>query len=1022
MVILNKLDSPVLNAGRPDFSGHIPNKVFYNHLVMNKNWAYLCFFIFQISFLSSDLLAQKSKAANAWVDSVFHSLTPKQRLGQLFMVAAFSNKGKEHQQEIEVLIKESAIGGLIFFQGGPGRQARLTNYYQSISKAPLLIGMDAEWGLGMRLDSTMNFPKQMTLGAIQDVEQIRKMGEIIGRQCKRLGVHVSFSPVVDINSNQSNPVIGYRAFSENKESVAQRGSAYMKGLQSQNIIAVAKHFPGHGDADADSHYSLPLISRTEAQLKELELYPFKQLIKDSLTGMMVAHLSIPSLDETPNQASTLSKKIVTDLLRKDLGFDGLIFTDALNMKGVSKYFAPGEGDLKALLAGNDVLLFPENVPKAIQIIEMAISKKQIRWKEVEKRIRRILHAKYWVGLHLPQVINTNGLFEDLNKKEDKIFNKNLYAQAITIVKNKRNLIPFQGIDTNRFVSILIGQENGKNPFQKALSNYAKFTHFQISEKSPKAGFEEISNQLEKKTIVIGLARLSNVQSKNYGINPQIEEFIKELNRKNEVVIVHFGNAYSTAVFETFPQLVCAYEWNENTQMLVPEVLFGALKASGKMPVSAGLSIKFGFGLATPELDRFRFAEPEEVGMNSALLSRIDSFANVIISQKMTPGCQILIAKDGAVVYNKGFGFQTYDSLSPVSDETIYDIASITKVAATLQAVMYLQERSQINLFDKASDYLPELKGTNKENMLISEILVHQAGLQPFIPYWKRTLKTQALSEVFYCEEKDNNWFNCEVVPGMYGMKSMEDTIWQWVVESDLMDRNRKGGYDYKYSDLGYYILKRIVERVLAEPIDIFLDRRFYNPLGLEKLCFKPKRYFSESEIAPTEEDTLFRNSLIRGNVHDPGAAMFGGVAGHAGLFANAYSLAVLIQMNLNYGYYGGRYFHLPQTVPYFSQRHFPRNRRGFGWDKPYLWSKDGPTSQYCSSETFGHTGFTGTCVWADPKHNLIFVFLSNRVYPDAENGKLIKNNIRPRIHDMVYQAVNGFPFLAKEVAPPDTTE
>jgi len=988
---------------------------------MSCRFSILAFVFFTVlGSIPNSIDAQISKEANRWVDSVFHSLTPRQRIGQLFMVAAYSNKGPEHQAEVDMLIKESGIGGLIFFQGGPGRQARLTNYYQSISKVPLWLGMDAEWGLGMRLDSTLNFPKQMTLGALQDVSLIQKMGEIIGRHCKRLGVQVSFSPVVDVNSNQANPVIGYRAFSEDKESVAIRGSAYMKGLQSQGVIAVAKHFPGHGDADADSHYSLPVINRTSAQLQEMELYPFRQLIKDSVAGVMVAHLSIPALDNTPNQASTLSKKIVTDLLRKEMSYDGLIFTDALNMKGVSKYYSNGEADLKALLAGNDVLLFPENVPKAISAIEAAISKKQIRWREVEKRVRRILYGKYWAGLKTWEPIELENLYADLNSIQDKIFIKSLYAKSITIVKNKQNLIPFRNIDSSQFVSILIGPENGKNPFQKSLSNYAKFNHLQISEKAQKPAFDELLKKLDKKVVVVALAKLSNLHGKNYGISPQIEEFIKKLYQENEVVVIHFGNAYSTGVLETMPNIICAYEWNENTQNLVPEVLFGAIQAFGKMPVSAGLSIRFGVGFNPPELERFRSAEPEEVGMKSGLLARIDSFANSIIAQKMTPGCQILVAKDGAVIYNKGFGYQTYDSLNPVNDETIYDIASITKVAGTLQAIMYLQERGQINLWDKASDYLTDLKGTNKSEMAIAELLVHQAGLQPFIPYWKRTLKSKDLAETFYCDEKDNNWFCTEVVPGMYGMKGMEDTLWKWVVQSDLMDRNRKGGYDYKYSDLGFYILKRLAEKVLNEPIDIFLDRRFYNPLGLDRFCYKPKRYFAETEIAPTEEDTIFRRSLIRGNVHDPGAAMFGGVGGHAGLFANAYSLAVLVQMNMNYGYYGGRYFHLPQTVPFFAERPFPRNRRGFGWDKPYLWSKDGPTSQYCSSETFGHTGFTGTCVWADPKYKLVFVFLSNRVFPDAENGKLIKNNIRPRIHDMVYQAMEGFPFEAKTVHPEDT--
>jgi len=979
--------------------------LFSYHSFLQKTGLFCLLFLAGFLAPTLSVKAQIEKEAWLWADSVYATLTPKERLGQLFMVAAYSNKGIEHQAEIEKLIREYGLGGLIYFQGGPGRQAKQTNYYQSISKVPLMIGMDAEWGLGMRLDSTLNFPRQMTLGALSDVSLIYKMGEIIGQHCKRLGVHVSFSPVVDINSNPANPVIGYRAFSEDKESVAVRGSAYMKGLQSQGVLAVAKHFPGHGDADADSHYALPTINRSLAQIKETELYPFRKLIADSVAGVMVAHLSVPSLDPTPNLATTLSKKVVNDLLRKELGFEGLIFTDALNMKGVSKYFQPGEADLKALLAGNDILLFPEDVPKGVQMIETAISKKQIRWKELDKRIKKILAWKYHAGLKEKPVIALENLYQDLNKAEDRIFIKKLYAGAITVVKNKKNILPFRNVDSSRFSSILIGQDNPKNLFQKSLSNYAPFEHFQIPEKAGESVFEEVLKKVKGKTIVVAFGKLNNTQSKNFGITPQMEAFVKSLSQKADVVTIHFGNAYSTGKMETYPGVVCAYEWNEYTQGLVPEILFGALTASGRMPISTGLSIKYGMGYATPDLERLRFAEPEEVGMNSSMLARIDSFANSIIADHATPGCQILVAKDGAVVYQKSFGFQTYDSLSEVNDETLYDIASITKVAATLQGVMFLQERGQLNLYGKASDYLPELKGTNKENILISEILVHQAGLQPFIPYWKRTLKTGDLAETFYCDVKDNNWFCTEVVPGMYSMKSMEDTVWKWVIQSDLLARNKQRGNDYKYSDLGYYILKRMVEKVLNEPIEPFLKRRYYEPLGLERLCFLPKRYFPEMEIAPTEKDTNFRQSLVRGNVHDPGAAMFGGIAGHAGLFSNSLSLAVLMQMNMNFGYYGGRYLHLPQTVRFFAQRQFPRNRRGFGWDKPYLWSKDGPTSSLCSPETFGHTGFTGTCVWADPKYKLIFVFLSNRVFPDAENSKLIRNNIRPRIHDMVYQAM-----------------
>lgn len=955
------------------------------------------------------LLAQPDKNALAWADSVYQTLSPKERLGQLFMVAAYSNRGMEHQAEVEKLIREQAIGGLIFFQGGPGRQARLTNYYQSITKTPLLIGIDAEWGLGMRLDSTQNFPRQMTLGAVEDVAKIRKMGQVIGRQCHRLGVHINFAPVADINSNPQNPVIGFRAFGEERDHVTNRVAAYMKGLQDQHVLAVVKHFPGHGDADADSHYSLPTITRSAYQLKETELYPFKKLMADSLLSVMVAHLSIPALDNTPNTPSTLSKKIVTDLLKKEMDFRGLIFTDALNMKGVSKYFQPGEAEVKALLAGNDVLLFPENVPLAKQLIETAIQKRQIRWKELEKRIKKILAFKYWAGLNSYKPIELQNLGSDLNTAEDRTLIRSLHASAITLVKNREHMIPIRDLDTAGYASVLIGQDSKTNLFQATLSKYAPFQHFQIPDKATNDHFNSIKQKINKSTVIVGFGKLNNSLTKNFAITREMENFVHDLAKTRNVIVVLFGNAYSSGVFEDLHHLVCAYEWNDYTQELVPQVLFGAIQAVGRLPVSAGKTLRFGMGLHTPDLERLRFGEPEDVGINSRLLARIDSFAAEIIASGATPGCQILVAKDGAVVYDKAFGFQTYDSTYPVTPNTLYDIASVTKVAGTLQAIMYLQEREKINVWEKVSTYLPELIGTNKENMLLAEVMVHQAGLQPFIPYWKRTLKNLDLAETYYCDKPDPNWFSQEVVPGFYGMKAMEDTVWKWVIESDLLPKNKRGSYDYKYSDLGYYMLKRIAENLLGEPIDHFLVRRYFQPLGLERLCYLPKTKFSEEEIAPTEKDTLFRHSLVRGNVHDQGAAMIGGIAGHAGLFSNAYSLAVLMQMNMNNGFYGGKYLLLPQTVPYFSDRHFARNRRGLCWDKPYLWSKDGPTSQYCSPQTFGHTGFTGTCAWADPKYKLVYIFLSNRVYPDAENAKLIKNNIRPRIHDMIYQAMNQVP-------------
>ncbi len=968
--------------------------------------------VFLSAFTGSGLWAQPAflpeEPARRWADSVYAVLSPAERLGQLFMVAAYSNRDVQHSREISRLIRTHGIGGLIFFQGGPGRQAALTNRYQSESRIPLLIGMDAEWGLGMRLDSVLSFPRQMTLGAIPNGEQqIRRMGQMMARHCRRLGVHINFSPVADVNSNPANPVIGYRSFGEDRNRVAACASALARGLQDGGVMAVAKHFPGHGDADADSHYSLPVIKHTSDRIQEIELHPFRRLIADSVGGVMVAHLQIPALEPQPGIPTTFSRRVVQDMLRKSMGFEGLIFTDALNMKGASKAAGPGLSEVKALQAGCDVLLFPEDVEKGIQAIEQALLKKQLRWRDLEKRIRRILMWKFRLGLVGAPPVSAARLATDLNESTDKVAIRNLYAHSLTLVRNRQSVLPVRQIDSLGYTSILVGgAENVRNPFQEKLSRYAPFRHHVLNEKCSTAEWKAVLEKVRPgETVFLAFGKVSGNAGKDFGIGAGLQEFVRQLAARCRLVSVVFGNPYSLGLLEDLPVLVCAYEWNAHTQGLVPEMLFGAIPAGGKLPVSAGKTIKAGLGFGSPDLRRLRWAEPEEVGLRAEALARIDSFANAIVASRMTPGCQILVARQGAVIYEKSFGFFTYDSLTPVSPSSLYDIASITKVAATLQAVMYLQEHNRIDLFRPASHYLPELKGTNKESMLLSEILVHQAGLQPFIPYWKRTLRNAEQAQTFFCDVKDNNWFCTEVVPGLYSMKTMEDTLWNWVIESELLPRNRNGGFDYKYSDLGYYILKQLVERILEKPLDVFLEQTYYQPLGLERLTFVPKRRFPETEIAPTEKDTLFRRALIRGNVHDPGAAMFGGVAGHAGLFSNAYSLAVLMQMHLNLGYYGGRSYHLPQTIPLFSSRPFPRNRRGFGWDKPYLWGKDGPSSSYCSPGTYGHTGFTGTCVWADPEYDLIFVFLSNRVYPDAENNALIRNSVRPRMHDMVYEAM-----------------
>ncbi len=959
-----------------------------------------------MSLKSSEELVVGAKERN-WVDSVFNSMTPEQRLGQLFMVAAYSNKDEKHFKQIDTLVSRYGIGGLMFMQGGPERQARLNNRFQGQARVPMLIAMDAEWGLSMRLDSSTYFARQMTLGAMDDEKYIYMMGREIALKMKRLGVNVSFSPVLDVNVNAANPVIGNRSFGESKEEVTKRGIAYIKGLQDHGVIAVAKHFPGHGDTDTDSHLALPVIKHDIKRLTEVELYPFKKSFDAGVMGVMVAHLYIPKIDSTKNLATTLSKPLVTGLLKEKMKYKGLVFTDALNMKGVANYYKPGEVDLKALKAGNDILLFPEDVPTALNKIKQAIAANELDTVELYQRVRKVLHAKYWVGLNNYKPVNLTNLNQEMERPLARVVQEKLYEQAVTVVENRNNLIPFRNLDTLSIASIAVGVAPD-NRFQEILGNYAPVTKFSISDRfAPDSVFTKIIPQIaDHDLIVVSIHNMNSTPARDFGIGLGTRALIQYLqDRTNKkVVVAVMGNAYSLKFFENTKWLTVGYEDNPVSQSLMAQVLFGARPAKGRLPVTASAKFPSGKGVTTPSLNRLKYGVPESVGMDSKTLAQIDNIALEAIAYAATPGAQVLVVKDGTVVFNKSYGHYTYEKEKPVTNNTVYDVASITKVAATLQAVMFLKDQGKISLTEKISTYLPELKGTNKEGLLLRDILTHQAGLQATLPHWQKTLDKRKLDQTYYASTQTDVFPN-EVTPGIYSIKSMEDSLWTWTVNSKLLTKPKGSKtYDYKYSDLGFYILKHMAEHMLNQPIDEFLEQNLYAPLGMSTLTYNPLLKHAREVIAPTEDDTYFRKTLIWGTVHDQGAAMLGGVGGHAGLFSNANDLAKLMQMNLQNGEYGDYKFYTTDVVTEFAKKQFKNSRRGLGWDKPAP-DGNGPTSNMASLNTFGHTGFTGTGAWVDPDNNLIYIFLSNRVYPDAGNTKLVKYNIRTRIHDVIYKAI-----------------
>ncbi|EAZ81398.1 glycoside hydrolase family 3 N-terminal domain-containing protein [Algoriphagus machipongonensis] len=949
------------------------------------------------------LLSEDVNRQISWVDSVFQNLTFDERLGQLFMVAAYSNKDQRHVNEISELVKNENLGGLIFFQGGPDRQARLTNYYQAQSKTPLFIAMDAEWGISMRLDSIPDFPKAMTLGAVQDTDLIYQMGTEMARQFKELGMHINFAPVVDVNSNPDNPVIGYRAFGENKKLVAQRAVSYMKGLQDHGVIANAKHFPGHGDTEVDSHYSLPVIKNPEQRIWDVDLYPYQELFRENLMSVMVAHLNIPSLDSRADMATSLSKKVVTDLLQNRMNFQGLIFTDALNMRGVANTNSPGEVDLKALLAGNDILLYSQDVPKAKAMIKSAVEDGVISESEIDRRVKKVLKAKYWAGLNDYHPINTKDLVKRLNTPETGEIIEELYADAMTVAVNKDDLIPFRQLDMKKFASLTIGDDGEE--FQKYLSKYTEFEHFSIKKAADQSTHYNIMKKLEDyDVVVVGLMGISNSPRRKFGIAPADVDLLRDLSKRQNVVVSLFGNAYGAQYLEGLDHLVFAYENNDMTQELVPQVLFGGRPAQGILPVTVSDQFSQGVGGYLQGSNRLSYGSPESEGLDSKILDQIDEVAEKAIQMQATPGANVLVVKNGKVVFERSYGTLEYKNSPKVNSETVYDLASITKVLATTQAVMFLESRGELDMNKTLGDYVPELKGTNKANLVLKDVMTHEAGLVAYIPHYVKTVQNGMWRGDYY-KPKGEAGFTRPVSNDMFARDDLRDSIWHWTVKSKLQ---RKSGsrYKYVYSDLTMYLMQAVVENIVNQPLNEFLDQNFYAPLGLNTLTFLPYEKMPLDNIAPTEDDVAFRKRLVRGYVHDPGAAMFGGVAGHAGLFGTANDLAVMMQMMLNKGSYGDVALIKPETVEAFTKRQSKVSRRGWGWDKPEVdMGKGGSAGDLAPKSTFGHTGFTGTCVWADPENDLIYVFLSNRVYPDATNTKLLREGIRTDIHDIIYQAM-----------------
>ncbi len=967
---------------------------------------FICTFIFLIVIIQSSfsqeasnpLLTKDAAKQQKWVDSIYNKMTLQEKIGQLFMVQVYSDQKKLDKNKIVNLILNQNIGGIIYTNGDPVSQAKLNNELQAASKLPLLIGMDAEWGLSMRLDSTYAFPWNMTLGAIKNDKLVEQTGRYIGEHCKRLGVHFNFAPDVDINTNPKNPIIGNRSFGEDRDNVTNKASAFMKGMQDAGVLASAKHFPGHGDTDSDSHKSLPTINFNERRIDSIELYPYRRLIKEGLSSVMVAHLNVPSLEPINGVPSSLSKTIINGILKERLQFKGLIFTDALGMKGVSNFSDSADVDLAAFLAGNDVLLMSEDVEKGRSKLIEAYNNKEITEERLAHSVKKILMAKYKVGLNKYNPIGITNLVKELNRLEDNLLYEELMENAITVTRSVKDILPLRHLETKKIAYVKFGDDDG-SAFLDELKKYTK-VHEIKAEK-----LDELISKLQNyNTVIIGLHKSNASPWKDYKFSDQELVWLYEIARTNTVILDVFARPYALndlRSIENIEGIVMSYQNNEIAQRKSAQLIFGAIAAKGHLPVSTGENFKVYDGVTYNAIQSLSYGLPESVGMSSEKLKKLDSMALLTIKLRAAPGLQLLVARKGKVIYNKSFGKHTYEDKEPVKPDDIYDVASLTKILGTLPLLMELEEKNVVTLDTKLSKLIPEYANSNKKNITLKEMLSHYARLRPWEPFYAKTLDSLKKPSAKYYRRKYSPMYSIKVAEEIYLRYDYPDTIQKIIMDSNLLP-----SLQYRYSDFPYYILKKYIEGYYDKPLDELVQDRFYQSLGANYTTYNPSPKFSNENIVPSELDDYYRNQKIQGYVHDMGAAMENGIGGHAGIFSNANDVAKIMQMYLQKGFYGGKRYLKPETLEKFNTCYFcsKGNRRGIGFDKPQL-GKEGPTCGCVSLTSFGHSGFTGTYAWADPDEEIVYVFLSNRTYPNANNNVLLKQGIRTEIQRLIYEAI-----------------
>lgn len=942
------------------------------------------------------------------VDSILNTLTVREMIAQLIWVPAWASDKGDNFRQVEDLVTKYGIGGVIFFEGSRDRQIDFTERIAQVSKVPLIIAQDAEWGTGMRLREIEDFPYQMTMGALQDDSLIYRMGSAVAWQCRDIGVNVNLAPVSDVNNNPLNPVINYRSFGEDPEKVATKAVMYMKGLQDNGIMACAKHFPGHGDTDVDSHTGLPVIRGDRKRFDTVELVPFRRLIDEGIGSVMTAHISVPGLDNTPGIPATFSRKVITGMLKQEAGFRGLILTDAMNMAGATMTYPSGVADAEALKAGNDIIEYSTDPLRAIDEIAKRVEKGEIAADEITARCRKLLAAKLW--LESGDIVFSGPAGKDIiPASAHPALIRELYAGAMTLIENNDNLVPLGRLDRIRIATVSINRL-AMTEFQRMTDRYTNADHYFIDPKN-EVGAQFVLSKLKDYDVVIaGICALEQKPAGGYGVTAQLNSVFRQIAALDRSAVIWFGNPYGIARLDMSVRptaLLVAYQDNSYTHQTAVQVLFGALGASGRLPVTVNAAYPEGYGIKTPGGIRLQFGFPENAGLSSErLISKVDSIVQSGLDTLAYPGCHVLIARKGIVVLNRCYGFHLYDSTETVSEHDLWDLASVTKVSAGTPSLMLLQDRGLFDPDKILGYYLPWYRHSNKGDMLLRDMLAHQAGLVPFIPFWRNTLNEDKTFESGIFSDYYHRKFSLPVSDSLYmNIRYLKDMF------RELRD-SKTGPKKYVYSDNTFILAAEIVESLTDTTIDKFAPANIYRPIGAFNITFNPLQKYPKERIVPTEYDSLFRKQLIRGTVHDEGAAMLGGVSGHAGLFATGNDLLKLMEMYRRGGEYGGVRILSREVLKEYTRMQFPENnnRRGLGFDKPMLPNDTIPPEEIypcrsASPSSFGHGGFTGTFVWVDPEAEISYVFLSNRVYPTRNNSRLSDLSIRGKILQATYDAI-----------------